>query len=237
MKLIELRGIRKSFQLGEVPLHVLKGIDLEIGQGEFVALTGSSGSGKSTLMNTLGCLDRPSSGQYFLEGRDVAGISNDARAGIRNSRMGFVFQSFNLLPRTRAIDQVQLPLAYADKFVPAREAKRRAEAILRRVGLGERMDHFPSQLSGGQQQRVAIARALINQPPLLFADEPTGNLDSTTTQEVLQMFRQLNDEGITILLVTHDPKVAAACKRVIRMSDGLIESDSLISNQVERLKG
>jgi len=226
--LIELKGVTKTFHLGEVDLQVLKGISLSVARGEFVALTGSSGSGKSTLMNTLGCLDRPTSGEYWLDGTEVSGISNNARAAIRNTKMGFVFQNFNLLPRTAALEQVMMPLSYAPKPVGSGEARRRAEELLRRVGLAERMDHRPSQLSGGQQQRVAIARALINRPPFLLADEPTGNLDSKTTAEVLEMFRKLNEEdGLTILLVTHDPKVAAACKRVVRMADGLVESDTV----------
>ena len=228
MNLIDLRDIRKTFYLGEVVLPVLKGITLSIRHGEMVALTGASGSGKSTLMNTLGCLDRPTSGDYFLDGQEVSRLSNDERAGIRNNKMGFVFQNFNLLPRTNARAQVMMPLNYGGNHVPQKEAIRRADELLVRVGLGERLDHHPSQLSGGQQQRVALARSLVNNPPFLLADEPTGNLDSKTTREVLALFRELNEtDGLTILLVTHDPKVAASCKRVIRMADGLIESDEL----------
>ena len=231
MKLIELRDIRKTFYLGEVVLPVLKGITLGIAKGEMVALTGASGSGKSTLMNTLGCLDRPTSGDYALDGEEVSRLSNDARALMRNQKMGFVFQNFNLLPRTNAQTQVMMPLLYSGTHVSQREAKHRAAAMLARVGLADRMDHQPSQLSGGQQQRVALARALINHPPLLLADEPTGNLDSQTTREVLALFKQLNEQdGITILIVTHDPKVAASCKRVIRMADGLIEADELTAD-------
>jgi ABC-type lipoprotein export system ATPase subunit len=227
MNLIELLDIRKTFHLGEVELPVLKGITLNIAKGEMIALTGASGSGKSTLMNTLGCLDRPSSGDYLLEGREVSRLPNDDRALIRNTKMGFVFQNFNLLPRTTAQAQVMMPLLYGDHYVSQKEANQRARSLLNRVGLADRMDHQPSQLSGGQQQRVALARALINNPPLLFADEPTGNLDSKTTREVLALFKQLNEQdGITILLVTHDPKVAASCKREIRMADGLIETDA-----------
>jgi len=226
MNLIELRDIRKTFLLGEVELPVLKGITLNIAKGEMIALTGASGSGKSTLMNTLGCLDRPTSGDYLLDGQEVSRLSNDERALIRNTKMGFVFQNFNLLPRTTALAQVMMPLLYGGSIVSQKEARQRAKALLTRVGLAERMDHHPSQLSGGQQQRVALARALINNPPLLYADEPTGNLDSKTTREVLALFKQLNEQdGITILLVTHDPKVAASCKREIRMADGLIEHD------------
>lgn len=228
MNLIELLDIRKTFYLGEVVLPVLKGITLTIGKGEMVALIGASGSGKSTLMNTLGCLDRPTSGEYMLEGREVSRLSNDERARIRNGRMGFVFQNFNLLARTTAQAQVMMPLLYGEHYISSKEAKQRAGDMLARVGLADRMDHHPSQLSGGQQQRVALARSLINHPPFLLADEPTGNLDSTTTREVLALFKQLNEEdGITILIVTHDPKVAASCKRVIRMADGLIETDEL----------
>ena len=228
MNLIELHDIRKTFYLGEVVLPVLKGITLNIAKGEMVALTGASGSGKSTLMNTLGCLDRPTSGDYTLDGEEVSRLSNDARALMRNTKMGFVFQNFNLLPRTMAQAQVMMPLLYSGTHISQKEAKQRATAMLTRVGLADRMDHQPSQLSGGQQQRVALARALINHPPLLLADEPTGNLDSQTTREVLALFKQLNEEdGITILIVTHDPKVAAICKRVIRMADGMIEADEI----------
>ena len=226
MNLIELRDIRKTFYLGEVVLPVLKGITLNIAKGEMVALTGASGSGKSTLMNTLGCLDRPTSGDYSLDGEEVSRLSNDARARMRNLKMGFVFQNFNLLARTTAQMQVMMPLLYGTEYIPQKEARERAAAMLVRVGLADRMDHQPSQLSGGQQQRVALARALINRPPLLLADEPTGNLDSHTTREVLALFKQLNEQdGITILIVTHDRKVAASCRRVIRMADGLIEAD------------
>ncbi|MFO0830796.1 MAG: ABC transporter ATP-binding protein [Phycisphaerales bacterium] len=224
--LIQLEAIQRTFHVGDIDVPALRGVSLSIGRGELVALTGPSGSGKSTLMNTLGCLDRPTSGEYWLDGAETAGLSNDDRARIRNRKIGFVFQSFNLLPRTSALDQVMMPMAYAVPPLPEREAHDRAAALLKKVGLGDRMDHTPSQLSGGQQQRVAIARALVNHPPVLFADEPTGNLDSRTTLEVLAMLQQLNrDEGITIVIVTHDPVVAAHSRRNIRLSDGLIESD------------
>lgn len=226
--LVKLHDIRRTFHMGEISVHVLRGISLEIERGAHVALTGSSGSGKTTLMNLLGCLDRPTSGEYWLDGIEVSRLSADARAMIRNKKIGFVFQNFNLLPRTTALEQVMMPLAYTATGLSERDAKARAAELLKMVGLGERMDHRPSQLSGGQQQRVAIARALINRPPVLFADEPTGNLDSHTTAEILEMFDRLNRaEGITIILVTHDPNVAAHARRNIRLRDGMIESDTV----------
>ncbi len=224
MPLIELTDIRKTYHLGEVDVPVLKGVSVDIGRGEMVALTGASGSGKSTLMNILGCLDRPTAGTYVLDGIDVSGLDTNARAGVRHQKIGFVFQSFNLLPRTSALENVMMPMSYGHKHVPDREAEARAAELLDRVGLGGRFDHHPSQLSGGQQQRVAIARALVNRPPVLLADEPTGNLDSHTTEEVLAMFRKLNDDGLTIILVTHDQDVAHHASRQIVMRDGLIAS-------------
>lgn len=222
-ELIRLEDVRKTYHLGEVDVPVLKGVSLTIARGEMVALMGASGSGKSTLMNILGCLDRPTSGKYWLDGHEVSNLGKDQRAIIRNKKIGFVFQNFNLLPRTSAIEQVVMPLTYASG-VSARESRRRAEALLRRVGLGERMDHEPSQLSGGQQQRVAIARALINQPPIVFADEPTGNLDSKTSKEILTMFQRLAaEENITVVIVTHDAGVSSYAQRTIRIKDGLIE--------------
>jgi putative ABC transport system ATP-binding protein len=224
MEFIELLDVRKTYHLGEVEVPVLKGITLTVRRGEMVALMGASGSGKSTLMNILGCLDRPTAGHYWLGGEEVSRLSADARALVRNRKIGFVFQNFNLLPRTSALDQVMMPLAYAAAHVGDREARRRAAAILERVGLGHRLDHHPAQMSGGQQQRVAIARALINDPPLLFADEPTGNLDSRTSDEILLMFQQLNREvGLTVILVTHESEVASHAGRVIHIRDGLIE--------------
>ncbi len=225
MDLIQLEDIHKTYHLGELDVPVLKGITMTIERGELVALMGVSGSGKTTLMNLLGCLDRPTSGQYWLDGQEVSGLSGDGRALVRNKKIGFVFQNFNLLPRTSALDQVMMPLSYTAEELPESEWHKRAKALLERVGLGERLDHEPSQLSGGQQQRVAIARALINNPPLVLADEPTGALDSRTSEEILRLFQQLNaEENITIVLVTHDPGVAGHAKRTIHIRDGLIEN-------------
>jgi len=225
MKLIELKNIYKTYYIGELALPVLKGVSLDITKGEFVTLMGASGSGKSTLMNILGCLDHPTSGQYWLDGQEVSQLSTDERAFVRNQKVGFVFQNFNLLPRTSALENVMLPLEYTAENLPDREVKRRAIELLSRVGLKSRFDHEPSQLSGGEQQRVAIARALVNRPSILFADEPTGNLDSHTSEEVLRMFQQLNeDEGITVILVTHDANIARHARRVIHISDGVIEN-------------
>jgi len=223
MDLIKLVDIRKTYHLGEVDVPVLKGVSLEIQRGELVALMGASGSGKTTLMNILGCLDRPSSGEYWLDGEEISRCSQDERALVRNRKIGFVFQSFNLLARTSSLDNVIMPLSYTASGLSPREARRRGRELLELVGLGQRLDHQPSQLSGGQQQRVAIARSLVNRPPLLLADEPTGNLDSKTSQEILGMFQELNArEGITIVLVTHDANVASAAQRTIRIHDGLI---------------
>src|SRR6516164_8455910 len=224
MELIKLEDIYKTYHLGEVDVPVLKGVSLAIERGEMVALMGASGSGKTTLMNILGCLDRPSAGRYWLDGQEVSRLSADERALVRNQKIGFVFQNFNLLARTSALDNVIMPLAYTARHLSDREGRRRGRALLERVGLGDRLDHHPAQLSGGQQQRVAIARALVNRPPVLFADEPTGNLDSKTSVEILRMFQDLNrQEGITIILVTHDATVAGHAKQIIRMRDGLIE--------------
>lgn len=228
MALIELDDIHKTYHLGAVDVPVLKGVTLEIDRGEMVALMGASGSGKSTLMNILGCLDRPSSGHYLLDGEAIETLSADERALVRNRKIGFCFQTFNLLPRTSALENVMMPLTYTAEHLAESEWERRADRLLERVGLGDRMDHEPSQLSGGQQQRVAIARALVNNPPVLLADEPTGALDSRTSEEILRLFQQLNaEEGVTIILVTHDSDVAAHARRTIRIRDGLIEAGGL----------
>lgn len=225
MELITLKNIVKTYHLGEVDVPVLKGVSMTVKRGEMVALMGTSGSGKSTLMNILGCLDQPTGGEYWLDGNEVSTLSRDQRAAVRNRMLGFVFQSFNLLPRTSALDNVIMPLTYAHDHVSDREAKTRAMDLLELVGLGDRVHHYSSQLSGGQQQRVAIARALINRPSVLFADEPTGNLDSKTSLEVLNMFQRLNEEeGITVMLITHDADVARHAKRAIHIRDGLIEN-------------
>jgi len=223
MELIELHDIYKTYNIGDIAIPVLKGVSMTFAHGELVALMGVSGSGKSTLMNILGCLDRPSSGEYWLDGEEVSRLSADQRALVRNRKLGFVFQNFNLLARTSALENVTMPLSYTADHLSEAEARRRAEEILCRVGLQDRLHHEPSQLSGGQQQRVAIARALVNRPRLLFADEPTGNLDSRTSEEVLRMFQQLNKEDdITIILVTHDANVARHANRIIHIHDGVI---------------
>jgi putative ABC transport system ATP-binding protein len=226
MALIELRNLSKTYDLGEVKVRALKSVSLEIGAGEFVALIGPSGSGKSTLMNTLGCLDRPTDGSYRLAGEEVAGMNPDQLAQIRNRRIGFIFQNFNLLARTTAMENVEVPLLY-NRGCPRRERKRLATAMLTRVGLGDRMDHRPNQLSGGQQQRVAIARALINKPPILLCDEPTGNLDTRTSREIMALFRDLNEsEGLTVILVTHDLEVARRARRALVLVDGEVVVDT-----------
>lgn len=226
MRLIQLRDIRKTYAVGEIEVNALQSVSLDIDRGEYVALTGPSGSGKTTLMNTLGCLDRPTAGSYLLDGEEVVNMSGNERARVRNRKIGFVFQSFNLLARTSAFENVELPLLYSGKLRtgPRRE---RVRMLLEKVGLGARTDHYPSQLSGGQQQRVAIARALANEPPILLADEPTGNLDSRTSREVMDLFQCLNEEdGITIILVTHDAEVARRAHRVVVVRDGQVVSDS-----------
>ena len=221
--LIRLQGIEKTYRMGDVEVRALRGVTLDIAEGEFVAVMGSSGSGKSTLMNILGCLDKPTAGSYRLAGEDVANKDRNGLADIRGRTLGFVFQSFNLLTRTSALENVELPLVYTG--VGTKERHRRARAALERVGLGDRLDHHPAQLSGGQQQRVAIARALVGNPRLILADEPTGNLDSQTSVEVMALFQELSSGGITIALVTHEPDIAAHAARVIVVRDGLVRSD------------
>ncbi|GEQ86823.1 macrolide ABC transporter ATP-binding protein [Patiriisocius marinistellae] len=220
---ININGIRRDFPLGQEIVKVLKGIDLEIETGEYVALMGPSGSGKSTLMNLLGCLDTPTAGSYFLNGQDVSNMTQDELAEIRNKEIGFVFQTFNLLPRTTALDNVALPMVYAG--ASKAERTKRAEEVLTDVGLADRMDHRPNQLSGGQRQRVAVGRALVNKPSIILADEPTGNLDSKTSVEIMALFDEIHAQGNTVILVTHEEDIAAHAHRVIRLRDGLVESD------------
>jgi putative ABC transport system ATP-binding protein len=222
--LIQITKIKRDFVLGNEIVYVLKGIDLEINKGEYVALMGPSGSGKSTLMNLLGCLDTPTSGSYILNGKDVSKMHDDELAEIRNKEIGFVFQTFNLLPRTTALDNVALPMVYAGYSKSERII--RAEEVLKQVGLADRMDHQPNQLSGGQRQRVAVARALVNKPSIILADEPTGNLDSKTSEEIMKLFGDIHKLGNTVIVVTHEEEVAAYAHRVIRLRDGLIESDT-----------
>lgn len=226
MAMIELTDVSKTYDLGEVQVHALRATTLSIEEGEYVALIGPSGSGKSTLMNTLGCLDRPTDGSYLLAGEEIATMSRNERARIRNRRIGFVFQNFNLLARTPAVENVELPLLYS-KDIKSRQRRERAVSLLDQVGLGDRLDHHTGQLSGGQQQRVAIARALVNEPSILMGDEPTGNLDTKTSREVIDLFRRLNEEkGLTVILVTHDQDVARNAKRTIVLRDGEIICDT-----------
>jgi putative ABC transport system ATP-binding protein len=229
--LIRVEDLRKSYRVGDVTVHALRGVDLTIGRGSFVAVVGASGSGKSTLMNILGLLDQPTSGRYLLEGEDVSGFDRDRRAVLRNRKIGFVFQSFNLLPRTSALENVELPLLYNGRARTAADRHRRALELLQTVGLGERAHHTPSQLSGGQQQRVAIARALVNEPELLLADEPTGNLDSRTSIDIMEVLQRLNrEQGITVVLITHEHDIAEYAGRVVTFRDGRVVSDQ----EVER---
>jgi len=225
--LIEMQGVHKIYRMGKTRVHALAGVDLHVGGGEMVAIMGPSGSGKSTLMNIMGCLDRPTRGTYTLEGEAVAGLDNNALARIRGERIGFVFQTFNLLPRTSALQNVMLPLMYQH----ARDRRKLAEDALARVGMADRMDHRPSELSGGQQQRVAVARALVTEPAIILADEPTGNLDSRTSGEIMQLFRDLNEEGVTVVLVTHDQEIGDCAKRIVRMRDGQIVGDAPAAHQ------
>jgi putative ABC transport system ATP-binding protein len=226
---IEADGIRKVYESGDVAVHALRGVSLTLAAGDFVAVMGSSGSGKSTFMNIVGCLDRPTGGVYRLDGDDVSRLSRDALARVRGRSLGFVFQGFNLLPRTSAKENVELPMVY--QGVSSKERRARAAAALERVGLGDRLEHTPARLSGGQQQRVAIARALVNRPRLLLADEPTGNLDSRTSVEVMGIFQRLNEEGLTVLLVTHEPDIAQHAKRIVTFKDGLILSDVRVAHR------
>jgi putative ABC transport system ATP-binding protein len=229
---IKLEEIHKIYHTGEVDVHAVRAVSLEIQKGEFVAVMGASGSGKSTLMNMLGCLDRPTKGRYLLDGTDVSGLERDELADIRNEKIGFVFQGFNLLARTTALENVELPMLYVHQRVRGSEQRERALKALEIVGLAQRSDHHPNQLSGGQQQRVAIARALVNQPALLLADEPTGNLDSQTSIEIMGVFQKLNEQGITILMVTHELDIASYTKRNIIMRDGRVVTDELVKNRL-----
>ena len=236
---VRLEDVHKTYRTGEMEVRAVRGVSLQIHRGEFVALMGSSGSGKSTLMNILGCLDRPTQGHYLLDGSDVSQLGRDQLADIRNKKLGFVFQSFNLLPRTSARENVELPLLYGQHGLTSSQLQEKADRVLASVGLQGREDHSPSQLSGGQQQRVAIARALINDPDVVLADEPTGNLDSRTSIEIMGIFQELNDRGITIIMVTHEPDIAAFARRNVLMRDGLVQNDRAVTqrfNAAEELK-
>jgi putative ABC transport system ATP-binding protein len=231
LPIIQLQDFRKTYVSGEVEVHAVRGVTLTVQPGEFVAIMGASGSGKSTMMNTLGCLDRPTSGQFLLDGVNVGELDRDELADLRNQKIGFVFQGFNLLARTTALENVELPMLYCRPGVSGRNQRERGEKALELVGLADRADHTPSQLSGGQQQRVAIARALVNQPKLLLADEPTGNLDSRTSIEIMGIFQQLNDEGMTVIMVTHELDISRYCRRVVVMRDGLVRSDEPVRDR------
>jgi putative ABC transport system ATP-binding protein len=230
---VSLVDVHKTYRTGEVDVHAVRGVSLEIGKGEFVALMGASGSGKSTLMNILGCLDRPTSGRYILDHNDVSSLNRDQLADIRNRKLGFVFQSFNLLPRTSARENVELPLLYGVHRLTNAQLREKADRVLASVGLEGREEHHPSQLSGGQQQRVAIARALINEPEVVLADEPTGNLDSRTSVEIMGIFQQLNNRGITIIMVTHEADIAAFARRNVVMRDGILRDDFGVNQRLE----
>jgi len=225
MALVELRNITRTYKTGSVAVEALRGIDLEIKEGEFVSIMGASGSGKSTLMNILGCLDKPTQGTYLLDGRNISSFSKSDLARLRNQTLGFVFQSFHLLPRTTALENVELPLLYKEEELSWKEIRSRSKKALESVGLGDRLDHTPNELSGGQKQRVAIARALVTEPSILLADEPTGNLDSRTSLEIIKTMQRLNKEGLTILMVTHEPDIARFTRRIVTLRDGVILND------------
>ena len=231
--IIELDGLHKHYDGGDVAVHAVRGVTFTIARGEMVAIMGVSGSGKSTLMHMLGCLDRPTQGRYVLDGVDVGSLTRDELAVLRNRKLGFVFQGFNLLPRTTALENVELPMLCSDRKVSDSEARNRAQRCLTQVGLADRSAHFPNQLSGGQQQRVAIARALANEPQVILADEPTGNLDSRATVEIMSIFQQLNEAGMTIVMVTHDPEIARYCKRILVVRDGKLVRDELVRERLE----
>jgi putative ABC transport system ATP-binding protein len=226
--IIETRGLSKRYVMGDQIVDALKDVNLQILEGEFVAIMGPSGSGKSTFMNLIGCLDRPTAGQYFIDSQNVAGLDDNRLADIRNKYIGFVFQNFNLLPRTSALRNVELPLMYAG----AKNRTQKARAALERVGLGQRMDHTPAMLSGGQQQRVAIERAIVNDPAMILGDEPTGNLDSRTSEEIMAVFQELNGQGKTVVIVTHEEEIAHHCKRIIRFRDGVVRVDEQVAKQI-----
>lgn len=234
--LIKIEDIHKIYKAGQVEVHALKGISLEIKHGEFIAIMGPSGSGKSTLLNILGCLDKPTEGRYFLEETDVSYLKETQVAGIRNRNIGFVFQNFNLLPRAKAIENVQLPLLFSKNGISSRSGKERAMEALTRIGLKGRENHYQSQLSGGEQQRVAIARAMINNPIIILADEPTGNLDTKTSREIMVIFEELNKDGNTIIIITHDINIAAYAKRIILFNDGKVIRDKILENRRDVMK-
>jgi putative ABC transport system ATP-binding protein len=230
-KLIEIKKLKKDYYVGEVTVHAIRGIDMEINEGEFVAIMGASGSGKSTLLNIIGCLDKPTEGEYILDGTGISKLSKNELAGLRNKKLGFVFQTYNLLPRTTALENVELPLLY-NSTVKAKERRERAKAALESVGLAERMYHKPNQLSGGQQQRVAIARSLVNDPVVILADEATGNLDTRTSYEIMELFQDLNSKGKTIVFVTHEPDIARCTNRNIIFKDGLILRETVVTDKI-----